>query len=97
MTEAVDLDIPTAFTPNGDMANDTWNIKLLKQSDRFDDTIIRVFSRKGVLVYESKGFDKPWDGRYNGEFLPADTYFYTIDFNFITTTENLRGVVTILR
>ncbi|HYF69838.1 MAG TPA: T9SS type B sorting domain-containing protein [Ohtaekwangia sp.] len=97
MTEAVDLDIPTAFTPNNDMANDTWNIKLLKPSDRFNDTIIRVFSRKGMLVYESKGFDKPWDGRYNGEFLPPDTYFYTIDFNLTSSTDNLRGVVTILR
>lgn len=97
MTEAVDLDIPTAFTPNNDMANDTWDVKLLKPSDRFNDTIIRVFSRKGMLVYESKGFDNPWDGRFNGEFLPADTYFYTIDFNVTSSTDNLRGVVTILR
>lgn len=94
---SVSLDIPTGFTPNGDFANDTWKIVPLKSEEAYAHARIRVYNRRGVLVYESIGFESEWDGRLNGELLPADTYFYTIDMNTNTPEGYLKGAVTILR
>jgi gliding motility-associated-like protein len=94
---AVSLDIPTGFTPNGDTWNDTWKIVPLKSEEEFSGARIRVFNKAGVLVYESVGLQSEWDGRLNGELLPADTYFYTIDLNINAPEGYLRGLVTILR
>ena len=97
LLENIDIDIPNVFTPNDDLANDTWKVRLLKSSDRYNNAIIRVFTKRGVLVYESVGFEQPWNGKYNGDYLPADTYFYTIDFKLNAIDKNLKGAVTILR
>ncbi|SKC65829.1 gliding motility-associated C-terminal domain-containing protein [Ohtaekwangia koreensis] len=97
LMEDIGFDIPNAFTPNNDAANDTWRVKPLKQADRFDNTIIRVYNKRGSLVFETTGFDKEWDGRYNGEVLPPDTYYYTIDLNLTYINTNYKGIVTILR
>jgi gliding motility-associated-like protein len=97
LLEDIGFDIPNAFTPNNDAANDTWRVRPLKQAERFDKTIIRVYNKRGSLVFETIGFDKEWDGRYNGEILPPDTYYYTIDLNLTYIDTNYKGIVTILR
>lgn len=97
LMEDIDFDIPNAFTPNNDAANDTWRVRPLKQAERFDKTIIRVYNKRGSLVFETTGFEKEWDGRYNGELLPPDTYYYTIDLNLTYIDTNYKGIVTILR
>ena len=94
---AVALEIPTGFTPNGDLANDTWRIVPLKSEEAYSEARISVYNKMGILVYESIGFENEWDGRLNGELLPADTYFYTIDLNTETPEGFVKGLVTILR
>jgi gliding motility-associated-like protein len=91
------LDIPDVFTPNGDDANDTWKIKPLKQMDELTNAVVRVYARSGKLVFEGRGFETAWDGRMNGELLPADTYYYTIDLNLKFSKALRSGVVTLLR
>jgi gliding motility-associated-like protein len=91
------LDIPSGFTPNGDAANDTWSIKPVKVSDEVMKAVIRVYHRNGALVFETIGFEKEWDGRLNGELLPCDSYFYTIDLGDNYVKSPLKGIVTILR
>jgi len=90
-----DLDIPTGFTPNGDNANDLWKISSVKGVEQFKDAEIRVYDRRGVMIYEATGFDRPWDGTYQGQRLPVDSYFYTIDLKY--NRIKYKGVVTILR
>lgn len=90
-----DLDIPTGFTPNGDSANDYWKITSIKGTDQYRDAEIRVFNRRGQLLYQSVGFESPWDGTYRGERLPVDSYYYTIDLKY--SKIRYKGVVTILR
>lgn len=96
MREIIELDIPTVFTPNSDQANDTWVIVPAKKSDRLNQAIIRVYNRRGALVYQTTGFDQPWDGQYKGSVLPADVYYYTIDLNMSTTSSSFSGTVTLL-
>nr|WP_236676242.1 tandem-95 repeat protein [Chryseolinea lacunae] len=90
-----DLDIPTTFTPNGDLANETWNIYSPNGTGQYQEALIRIYNKKGTLLFETKGLDTPWNGMYNGEVLPVDTYFYTIDLKY--NKVRYRGTVTILR
>ncbi len=92
---AVDLDIPNAFTPNGDKAHDTWSVRPTLNTRQYDKAIVRVYSKKGLLIYESKGFEKSWDGTFKGELLPVDTYYYTIDLMLSYTKKTYKGTVMI--
>lgn len=89
-----DLKIPTGFTPNGDNINDTWIIA--PEGGALMDAVIKVFNKKGRSVYEAVGFDDPWDGTYNGELLPPDTYYFTIDLQ-LPNGKTYKGFVTLLR
>jgi gliding motility-associated-like protein len=93
----IEFNIPSGFTPNGDHANDTWIIQRPGGGlEELDNAVISVYNRKGVLVFRARGFDRPWDGTMNGERLPADSYFFTIDLQ-LRNKKTYKGVVTILR
>ncbi|WP_162842682.1 gliding motility-associated C-terminal domain-containing protein [Mucilaginibacter pineti] len=68
--------VPNTFSPNNDGVNDTWKIAAL---DTFPNSITQVFSRYGTLVFESKGYPRPWDGTSKNGKLSTGTYFYRID------------------
>ena len=91
------LDIPTAFSPNGDGANETWNIQALSNPDRCEDAIIRVYDKRGLLLFQAIGISEKWDGTFDGGVLPTDAYYYTIDLNLSYKNITYSGVVTILR
>ncbi len=88
----VSIMVPNAFTPNGDGINDFWNIKSLTD---FPQCLVSVYSRSGSLVFQSRGYGKPWDGTYNGSPVPTGTYYYVI--NPQTGAQKLAGYVTVLR
>ncbi len=85
--------VPNAFSPNGDGINDAWNIEAL---DSYPDADVSVFNRYGQLVFHSIGYNKKWDGGYNGNALPIGTYYYLIDLKN-KIYPNLKGWVVILR
>lgn len=93
----IPLEIPACFTPNGDYANDTWQVKPVNNDEPLDRAIIKVYNAQGGLVYQAVGLDKEWDGKLNGEFLPTATYYYTIDLNLSYTKAVYKGLVTIIR
>ena len=84
--------IPNTFTPNNDGINDVWKIEYL---DTYPDNRVQVFTRTGQLVFESRGYNKPWDGTLKGKTLPFDTYYYIIEPN--NGREPITGYVTILK
>jgi gliding motility-associated-like protein len=94
VVEKCDIEIPTAFTPNGDGINDVWEIPNL--SENFPDCVVRIFNRWGNLLFESTGYHNPWDGTYNGEPMPVASYYYIIDFND-GNNETASGSLTIVR
>lgn len=87
------ITIPTAFSPNNDGVNDKWRLKNLREY--YPNATIQVFNRQGEQVFYSKGYEEAWDGTYNGNLLPVDSYFYIIDLN--NGEKPLRGQVTILK
>ncbi|MEJ7911940.1 MAG: gliding motility-associated C-terminal domain-containing protein, partial [Chitinophagaceae bacterium] len=70
------LKIPNVFTPNGDGINDKWDITYLES---YPGALVQVYNRYGQLVFQSKGYSKPWDGTINGQPVPFGTYYYVID------------------
>ena len=92
-----DIEIPTAFTPDGDLVNDSWELKFIDEV--FTQNQVKIYNRWGNLIFESsKGQyeTKPFNGTFNGDQLPVSSYYYIIEYND-GTTENATGTVTIVR
>ena len=84
--------IPNTFTPNNDGINDTWRIDYL---NTYPDNRVQVFTRTGQLVFESRGYNTPWDGTLKGKSLPVDTYYYIIEPG--NGRDPITGYVTIIK
>ena len=95
METDVALDIPNTFTPNGDKSNDTWHIRATN-INQLDKAVLRVYNKRGLLLYESNDVKMEWDGIFGGQVLPVDTYYYTIDLNLSYIKKIYKGIVTIL-
>lgn len=81
--EIIIIGFPTFFTPNGDGFNDYWTISNLSS---FQKPVIRIFNRFGKLIKQIASNGNGWDGTFNGIALPADDYWFTVDF--IENNEN---------
>jgi gliding motility-associated-like protein len=88
--------IPTVITPNGDGDNDLLVIENL--NILYPDNEVKIVNRWGGLVFESKGYEEPWNGtRMNeGEPLPMGSYFYRIILNDDEGTD-ITGPISIIR
>ena len=86
------LNIPNAFTPDGDGTNDNWVIKSLNE---FTSCSVDVFDQWGSLVFHSNGYKTPWDGKYNGAYSPAGTYYFVIKLG--ENSKEFTGTVTIIK
>ncbi|NGF75955.1 tandem-95 repeat protein [Fluviicola sp. SGL-29] len=76
------INIPNAFTPDGDGINDVWVINGI---EAYPDNQLTVYNRWGNVVYTADGYLNTWDGSSNsnlnigGGELPTGTYYYVID------------------
>ncbi len=84
--------IPSAFTPNGDGINDSWEIR---NNFLYPELQVWVFNAEGVEVFHSLKYEQPWDGTRNGYNLPAGTYYYVVDP--LNGDEPFKGTVTLVR
>ncbi|MBK9338602.1 MAG: gliding motility-associated C-terminal domain-containing protein [Lewinellaceae bacterium] len=85
---------PTGFSPNGDGEND-----VLRLESRFAEEVYwAVFNRWGQKIFETSDPDGAWDGTFNGEAQPVETYGYYLRVRCLggTITEK-KGNVTLLR
>ncbi len=88
-----DIYIPSAFSPNGDGKNDTWNVPSLTAFPNFE---LYVYNRVGRMVYQCHNVFVPWDGYYKGNSLDPGSYVYFIKLND-TKNRLLKGNLVILR
>ena len=90
------FDIPNAFTPNGDGANDTFGPVLGGGSATVTKFVI--FNRWGQKVFEATPAQKAWDGIANDKAAPSDVYVYHMVVRFGNGEEKeYHGDVTLLR
>lgn len=71
------LEVPNAFSPNGDGMNDVLKVKEGYRS--IVSFSAAVFTRWGKKVYEWTDLDGGWDGRMGGSYAPDGAYFLKID------------------
>jgi len=93
----IDLVIPTAFTPNEDMTNDTWKIKKIES---YSDVSVEVFNRWNQCIFNFSGTgseynDAAWDGTFNGHPAPMGSYVFII--NLHDGQDPVTGVVSVVR
>lgn len=70
------LELPNAFTPNGDGVNDVFRVKEGYQSIvAFEAT---VFNRWGKKLHTWNDLDSGWDGRSGGSEVPDGAYYLVV-------------------
>ena len=89
---------PTAFTPDGDGTNDTWEI--LGLDEKYPNNTVRIYNRWGNLIFEHESSvtnpynNNRWDGTYKGAPLPVGSFYYIIDVS--GSDEKIKGTVSII-
>ncbi len=76
-----DINIPTAFSPNGDGLNDYFKpmVALGCAPSKYS---FRIFNRWGQQVFSAfNEFDQGWDGTINGSKADIGTYYFEVRFN----------------
>lgn len=66
--------IPSAFSPNGDGRNESFQI----QGINLRDVEWSVFNRFGQAVFQAAGLENGWDGSYNSSPAPEGVYVYKV-------------------
>ncbi|MCB9167256.1 MAG: gliding motility-associated C-terminal domain-containing protein [Flavobacteriales bacterium] len=94
ITVVPDINIPSGFSPNDDGWNDVWEIDRI---DMFPDCEVEVYNRWGELLFQSVGYKEPWDGKYNGSYVPVGTYYYVIRLNDPEFPDPYTGPLTVIR
>lgn len=62
--------VPNAFSPNGDLVNDVFEVKGVN----IQQLTVQIYSRHGGLIHEFNGIEESWDGTKNGYPLPVGVY-----------------------
>lgn len=83
------MHIPTAFSPNGDGFNDTFEI--FNSKDQIVN--LKIYNRWGEVIYKSDGYNEPWNGTYKNEPAPSGSYPYII----VTEFNEFKGEIFLMR
>ena len=90
------LEMPNAFTPNGDGANDTYSAK--KNHRSIVEFHAYIFNRWGQKLYEWTDVNGEWDGTYNGHPVKDGVYFVLVNARGADGKEyNIRRDVNLIR
>ena len=97
LEDCLTVEVPDAFSPNGDGVNDTFVIPNLES---YPNHSLKIFNRWGAQVFEAAPYMSDWDGKSKhpatiGEDLPVSTYYYILDLG--TGEEAFHGFVYLKR
>jgi gliding motility-associated-like protein len=91
-----DVEMPGAFTPNGDGHNDVFRVppSMLVNVHR-----LAVYNRLGAMVFATINVSKGWDGSLGGKMQPAGVYVWVIEYDNPLTkrVEMKKGTVVLVR
>ncbi|MBL0012799.1 MAG: T9SS type B sorting domain-containing protein [Flavobacterium sp.] len=71
------LNFPKFFTPNDDGYHDFWNVEGMLSYQRGS---ILIFDRYGKLLKQLSPYGEGWTGKYNGNLLPSDDYWFVVSY-----------------
>jgi gliding motility-associated-like protein len=90
------IDVPNAFTPNGDTKND---LLFPLNAIKAEQLEFRVYNRWGQLIFETTDWKKGWDGRYSGKLQPSGTYVWMLQYIHRDTKQRVqkKGATQLIR
>ena len=88
------LRLPNAFSPNGDLENDTF----IPARGVFNNYQMLIYNRWGTLIFQSSNAAEGWNGNINGIPAPRGSYHYKVSFtNANNQTITKTGIVALRR
>lgn len=89
------IDVPNVISPNGDGYNDSF----APLSGGNKDVSVVIFNRFGKEVFNAPNMNTLWHGDFNGDAVPAGTYYYVVKYKAACEVESRveKGAVTVLR
>lgn len=89
------LSFPNTFTPNGDGVNDIFRVNQDSNPLTFK---LMVYTRWGMLLFQSGSNNNGWDGTFNGKAVPAGVYYWVADYTMPDGKPGRQsGYVTLIR
>jgi gliding motility-associated-like protein len=88
------IQIPNAFTPNGDGKNDCFGVKFLGQISNLK---LSVYDRWGNRVFYTTNPSQCWDGTNKGKVLQSDVFIYQLSATTMCGDIIRKGTVTLIR
>jgi len=91
------IEVPTAFTPNGDGKNDVF--KVLTSCLLIDKFDLQVYNRWGQKIFETKEVTAGWEGNIKDRSLDSGTYIYQLQYKKYGTNNIVRrsGTVVLIK
>ncbi|MEX0966963.1 MAG: gliding motility-associated C-terminal domain-containing protein [Bacteroidia bacterium] len=85
--------IPTAFSPDGDFINDTFEVT----SSNHKYISMKIYNRWGEEVFNEVGLNPAWDGFHKDKLAAEDVYIYSIEVENNRDRFNYSGTLTLIR
>jgi gliding motility-associated-like protein len=89
------LDIPNAFTPDGDGVNDVFRVVPFEGFESVQT--LEIYNRWGEQVYTQTGGKVAWDGTHAGKPAPSDVYIWLLRVSCDGIQSQRKGDVTLIR
>ncbi|WP_020536543.1 lectin-like domain-containing protein [Lewinella cohaerens] len=86
--------VPNIFSPNGDGDNDVFGLFTKANIDTYN---CKVFNRWGKVVFETNTVAQFWDGTFNNNQVPSESYLYMINFQIGDRQFEEQGSLTLVR
>jgi len=87
--------IPNIFSPDGDGLNDYFEIFSSNPHFYLEEMIL--FNRWGQKLYEGRGNDSKWDGKFHGEYQPIGVYVLLLKYKLYNSIRLHSGGITLVR
>ena len=68
------VELPTAFTPNGDGLNDSFGAV----AQGVQEFKMVIYNRHGEVIFTATDIQQKWDGTVNGQQVPSGGYIYQV-------------------
>ena len=100
------IEFPNAFIPNsGGPSGGYYSSKSDESAQIFHPEIsgvsdyqLRIFSKRGILIFESRDVNIGWDGYYNGQLSEPGVYIWKVRGNFVNGEPFIKmGDITLLK
>lgn len=89
-----DIFVPSAFSPNEDGINDTFEVKV----SLYKSFNMSVLNRWGEVIFHSNDITKGWDGTFKGKLVAVGSYIFNIEIvNNINQTVKKNGTFVLLK